>query len=802
MKKRFLSLIIALAMMVGVFTPLLSSAAEANDTTESVTLHKMLMNKSNLNAKRVTIKTGEGEKATEETKVIVEKEGKYYLSTDLENALQDTDEFLKAYKGEAISEGKKATVSDVFEGTVGIDGKNYVGTQIEKVENFFGTGSKEIPGVYFAVKYDSGDNIGKFVTIKEEAGKDPVYGAVDSLDAKLDEGYKLLAGKTGDEGITFKTKGLKGDFSIEEYREKSSYKGDNQEQLAATKAVPVKITLPLVNNDGVVKEAHVYPKNTEEKPQIDKNFKKDHGLKETEKYDENGKKIEVGKTIEKDENGDPKEGTNINDGAQYPNADKEKARATVSVGDKVPYEVKTKILKDSHYKKLVWNDTMTKGLTFNKDLKVEGADLTADDYTIVATDRGFTLILKDTGLEKVEKAAKAADVEITLTYSATVNGDAKVDNPEKNNVELNYSNKPGKDSEPKETKPSNQQISVEKTWATDGKDATAPNGVKVVYTLQVKDGDDWKDVTSVEKTGPDFSHTFKELDDTKTYRVVESVSGYEVEYTNAEAGKVTIKNNKDNDNPNPLEPTEPEVVVGGKRFVKTDQDENRLAGAEFYVKNADGKYLVAAKKDAKAVTDAKAALDKAVEEYNALTAEQQAGEEGKTKKAEINSAQEAYNKAFKENATAYTWTSLKEYNDKLKEKDPQAEEIKDVAKIDGIVVLTSDAQGRFEITGLEYGDYKLEEKTAPKGFAKLNKDEKQLEFTVAKGSYAGDAKEFKYQLTLKEGETQNYGQQIVNKKVTIPQTGGIGTIIFTAIGLAIMASAIIAIKKRQATEAR
>ena len=45
-------------------------------------------------------------------------------------------------------------------------------------------------------------------------------------------------------------------------------------------------------------------------------------------------------------------------------------------------------------------------------------------------------------------------------------------------------------------------------------------------------------------------------------------------------------------------------------------------------------------------------------------------------------------------------------------------------------------------------------------------------------------------------------QRIENKLVTIPQTGGIGTIIFTAIGLAIMASAVIAIKKRQATEAR
>ncbi|MDU7298247.1 MAG: pilin N-terminal domain-containing protein, partial [Finegoldia magna] len=40
MKKRFLSLIIALAMMVGVFTPLLSSAAE-NDHKTDVVVHKI-----------------------------------------------------------------------------------------------------------------------------------------------------------------------------------------------------------------------------------------------------------------------------------------------------------------------------------------------------------------------------------------------------------------------------------------------------------------------------------------------------------------------------------------------------------------------------------------------------------------------------------------------------------------------------------------------------------------------------------------------------------------------------------------
>ena len=43
MKKRFLSLIIALAMMVGVFTPLLSSAEGEHKT--KVNIHKVVMNK-------------------------------------------------------------------------------------------------------------------------------------------------------------------------------------------------------------------------------------------------------------------------------------------------------------------------------------------------------------------------------------------------------------------------------------------------------------------------------------------------------------------------------------------------------------------------------------------------------------------------------------------------------------------------------------------------------------------------------------------------------------------------------------
>ena len=94
------------------------------------------------------------------------------------------------------------------------------------------------------------------------------------------------------------------------------------------------------------------------------------------------------------------------------------------------------------------------------------------------------------------------------------------------------------------------------------------------------------------------------------------------------------------------------------------------------------------------------------------------------------------------------------------------------------------------------------ETKAPAGYGTpTNAD---FKFEVANGSYTADAEGVVYEGTDKVVDKAQGADamRINNKKVTIPQTGGIGTVIFTAIGLAIMASAIIAIKKRQATEAR
>ena len=582
------------------------------------------------------------------------------------------------------------------------------------------------------------------------------------------------------------------------------------EKITGQIAVPFGLTLPLTNSEDVgqikkgtryLKELFIYPKNIEtDKVKIDKNHAK---------YDNENKKWV-------DQNGADVDAADL--GADYAKYEADKKTVSAELGKKVPYESKTEIPRNYKFETFSWQDVMSEGLTYNKDLKVtidytkkdaQGAETPVKGEVFIDANNGQKYITrnKDNGFDIT---VNKKDVETTLveylkngpvtfhfSYSATVNKDTVVDKPETNSITYT----PGKPNGcGKVTPGTDKSITVNKTW---GEANAQPTVKEVTYYVEDNTGKGVASITLTDKNttgeklvaGPGiefvvgdnwYSGKFTGLDDQKEYTVREAVVGYDPTYTTSDAaGFLNIKNKS---NPDTLKPKEPKVENHGRKFVKYDQLDGtkRLAGAEFVVKNNNdtypdfkGKYLVAktstqANDDKVNLETAKATLDKAIEDYNKLSAEEQAGTEGTNKKKAIDDAQQAYNKAFKDAANAYTWGDKKD-----------------------AVVFVSDSKGGFEVTGLYAGKYQLEEIKAPEGYA-LN--DAAVDFEVKHGTYKSAEGTTELEYTSTDKITDDYGLKIANKKVTIPKTGGIGTIIFAAVGIALMVSAVVAMKKREAEE--
>ena len=248
-------------------------------------------------------------------------------------------------------------------------------------------------------------------------------------------------------------------------------------------------------------------------------------------------------------------------------------------------------------------------------------------------------------------------------------------------------------------------------------------------------------------------------------------AGTEASYEVTKNGEIKVVDHKTN-NPQPINPTEPKVVTYGAKFVKTNADgSERLAGAEFVVKNSKGKFLTGTNADRTAYNTAQKAYEDAIKAYNALEADKQTAEE----LAKVKKAEEARDKAW--SATLQDMTLWGEKDNAIK--------------------LTSNELGQFEIAGLAPGTYTLVEVKAPEGFVDAEKATLEFEFEVTKDGNKTKDIDF----GVKDDKADDNAQQIINKKVTIPQTGGIGSLIFIVAGLAIMGVAFVAMKKRNAVEA-
>ncbi|WP_079267621.1 pilin N-terminal domain-containing protein [Streptococcus suis] len=597
----------------------------------------------------------------------------------------------------------------------------YDGTQIqtEKFGTYFGQSATEVAGVNFKVwqKVDQpaeGTQTGAQLGITGE-GETEHYQKMTYSD------YGTNGVNTTGSGAEFTLSN--GTYIFVEDKAASPYynkQGDGAgSELTEAKAVPFRLVLPVTLPDGTGyfntdKPLHVYPKNTEDKPTVTKEF-----------------------------------------------ADAKQSPRNVEIGEKIPYKITTEIPKGASYKTIVWEDLMVEGLDFVEgSLVVAEKSLAAFDkgthYNIVETKRGFTVTVTPEGLTAIENAAKTNKVNITLRYEGVLNDSAKVDVEIPNEVKFHYGNRPRTftDTEPEPVTPNGEnKIRVTKNWLNSQN--------KTTITFNVYEKDTGVKVGSF-TMGPE--ETFKEysegLKQGKEYIVVEQpVDGHIPSYTK-EVGEdkkhiLSVTNNP-SDNPPPLVPDKPKVITHGKRFIKTDNVDNlggeKLLGAEFVVTNAQNQYL--ALKSANTQTDALAKYTQAEQTY--LTALKTGN--GENEKAARDAAYEALN---------MQWEWVQDENQAFK--------------------FISSKDGKFEVKGLKEGTYYLKETKAPEGYA-LPSD--TIQFTVNRGSWgAGE-----------EVTTANF-QQVKNKKIIIPQTGGIGTLVFTVVGLSTMVFAFIAMKKRQAEEA-
>ncbi|NQP15949.1 isopeptide-forming domain-containing fimbrial protein [Streptococcus suis] len=607
----------------------------------------------------------------------------------------------------------------------------YDGTQIQQgtFTNYFGTSAQEIAGVNFKVW--------KKV---EQTGDNTKTGAQLGITGEGDtENYKLFEDtgnkKYGTEGVVTGENNAGAEFTLPngtyifvEDKENSPYYnkqvGDTQgSELTEAKAVPFRLVLPVTRPEGTgyfdeANPLHVYPKNTEDKPTVTKEF-----------------------------------------------ADAKQSPRNVEIGEKIPYKITTEIPKGASYKTIVWEDLMVEGLDFVEgSLVVAEKSLAAFDkgthYNIVETKRGFTVTVTPEGLTAIENAAKTNKVNITLRYEGVLNDSAIVDTEIPNEVKFHYGNRPRTftDTEPEPVTPNGEnKIRVTKNWLNSQN--------KTTITFNVYEKDTGVKVGSF-TMGPE--ETFKEysegLKQGKEYIVVEQpVDGHIPSYTK-EVGEdkkhiLSVTNNP-SDNPPPLTPEKPKVITHGKRFIKTEDKDastqgiEKLLGAEFVVMNAQNQYL--ALKSEQDQTDAVNKYKQAEQEY--LASVKANDGQAEAKKALRNAAYEALNMQWQ-------WVSA------------EGQAFKFISSTDG----------KFEVKGLKEGTYYLKETKAPEGYA-LPSD--KIEFRVGQGTWG----------TTEELTDQNF-QQVKNKKITIPQTGGIGTVVFTVVGLSTMVFAFIAMKKRQAEEA-
>lgn len=245
---------------------------------------------------------------------------------------------------------------------------------------------------------------------------DTVRGAYFEVHKGSVNGEVIKEGLTDADGnITF-TNLAAGKYFIVENKEKSEVSGD--EELANSAAVPVEIELPVFKADGgwytTGEDAvHVYPKNTVDKPTINK------VVNETDKHD------------------------------------------TALIGETKTFKVSSVMPEGiAEYKVLKFDDEFSKGLSYQGNLKVKlnGADIDTSNYTLTAPSVGTKKAKITVAFTNDYIATLKAGDEITISYDATINEDAVLGAENLNDVKIIYGTNPSEDKQKEDTPDENPEL--------------------------------------------------------------------------------------------------------------------------------------------------------------------------------------------------------------------------------------------------------------------------------------------------------------------------------------------------------
>ena len=210
--------------------------------------------------------------------------------------------------------------------------------------------------------------------------------------------------------------------------------------------------------------------------------------------------------------------------------------ADYDIGDSVPFQLKATLANNvSSYTtyKVVFHDTLSKGLTYNNDAKVFIDGTETNGFTVASTVNADGTTTLTVSCDDVKALGAGNSAVITVEYTATLNENAVLGaagNP--NKVGLEYSNNPNKsESGNNETGNTPKDVVIVFTYKVVINKVTADNALltgaafKLEKKIKGESEDTWKLVKefNVDEQNPASSFTFTGLDD-GTYRLTETVT--------------------------------------------------------------------------------------------------------------------------------------------------------------------------------------------------------------------------------------------------------------------------------------